>query len=119
MLNRLLTVLFEKEGLDEVSMIDDMGRLLSSVTLAGRLPDVTAHVDLLINALEVQQQMGLGDLHEVWVEGEGRTLIDVVTPHRILIAQGHEGRLGRWRHSVDHLRSALATTPTTEVKIDV
>ncbi|RJU88759.1 MAG: hypothetical protein DWC07_07180 [Candidatus Poseidoniales archaeon] len=119
MLNRVLTVLLEKESLDEVSMIDDMGRLLSSVTRAGRLPAADAHVALLIDALEAQQRMGLGDLHEVWVEGNDRTLIDIVTPHRILIAQGREGRLGRWRHSVDHLRSALATTPSKEVTVDV
>ena len=119
MLNRLLTVLLDKEGLDEVSIIDDMGRLLSSVTKAGRLPEVTEHVGLLIGALETQQRMGLGELHEIWIEGDARTLIDIVTPHRILFAHGHEGRLGRWRHSVDHLRSALATTPTAEVNVDV
>lgn len=115
MLNRVLTALMERESLRQAAMIDDMGRLLAGVTEPGQPPEATQQIPLLVAALEAQQQLGLGELHEVWTEGKERTLLDLITPYRVLILQGQVGRLGRWRHSVDHLRSALAHARVSEV----
>ena len=40
----------------------------------------------------------LGELHEVWVEGEATTCIDIITPYRILMLSGTKGNIARWRH---------------------
>ena len=115
MLNRVLTALMDRESLRQVAMIDDMGRLLAGVTEPGQALESLDQIPFLVTALEAQQHLGLGELHEIWTEGEERTLLDLITPYRVLILQGQQGRLGRWRHTVDHLRSALAHARISEV----
>ncbi|MGB1587871.1 MAG: hypothetical protein ACPHJD_03540 [Poseidonia sp.] len=111
MLQRLLAEFLKLEGLHQALVIDDRGRLVSSVGASGSLPLTQQTVELTSAALDASMQNAYGDLHEVWIEGQSQTLIDVLTPHRILMLQGDGGQLARWRHSVDQLRKQLATTP--------
>jgi len=111
MLQRLLTGVLEQEGVEQAVMFDDRGRLMASVSRQGQLPALEDAVALTSAALSACVEHELGDLYEIWSEGEQRTMIDVITPYRILMLKGQGGRLARWRHSVDHRRRQLATTP--------
>lgn len=110
MLQRLLGEFLKVDGVDQATAIDDRGRLLSSVGAEGQLPSTQRAVDLTVAALDIAQGSKLGELHEVWVEGEATTCIDIITPYRILMLSGTKGNIARWRHSVDRLRRQLATT---------
>ena len=79
MLQRLLGEFLEVDGVDQATAIDDRGRLLSSVGAEGQLPSTQRAVDLTVAALDIAQGSQLGELHEVWVEGEATTCIDIVT----------------------------------------
>ena len=111
MLQRLLSELLHLEGLEHALLMDDRGLLLSSVGPIGTLPPVQPTVELTSAALDAAVNTGFGDLQEVWIEGSQTTMIDVVTPHRILMLHGEGGQTARWRHTVDRLRKQLATTP--------
>ena len=111
MLQRLLAEFLNLEGLHQALVIDDRGRLVSSVGASGSLPLNQQAVELTSAALDASMQNTYGDLEELWIEGDVQTLIDVLTPHRILMLEGNGGQLARWRHSVDQLRKQLATTP--------
>ena len=110
MLQRLLGEFLNVNGVDQATVIDDRGRLLSCVGGEGQLPLTQRAVELTVAALDAVQNSGLGDLQEVWVEGKASTCIDIITPYRILMLSGRTGNIARWRHSVDHLRQQLATT---------
>ena len=111
MLQRLLTELVKMESLDQAVVIDDRGRLLASVGPQGQLPPTQDIVSMASAALTASQHVGLGDLHEVWFEGSTTVMLDILTPYRILMLQGEQGHLARWRHGIDRLRKQLATTP--------
>ena len=110
MLQRLLGEFLNVDGVQQATAIDDRGRLLSSVGTEGQLPPTQRAVDLTVAALDAAQGSQFGELHEVWVEGEAMTCIDIITPYRILMLSGTEGNIARWRHSVDRLRRQLAIT---------
>ena len=111
MLHRLLGEFLNVDGVQQATAIDDRGRLLSCVGTEGQLPSTQRAVDLTVAALDAAQGSQLGELHEVWVESEATTCIDIITPYRILMLSGGQGNIARWRHSVDRLRRQLATTP--------
>ena len=111
MLQRLLSALATQNGVEQALMIDDRGRLMASVGQSGSFPDVERTVLMTANGLEATQNLGLGELYEIWEESETRTMIDIVTPYRILMLHGKGGKLARWRHSIDLNRKSLATTP--------
>lgn len=110
MLQRLLGEFLKIEGVDQAMMMDDRGKLLSSVGPEGQLPPVNRAVELTVAALDAVQHHDQGDMHELWLEGEDQVLIDILTPYRIVMLSGSKGNIARWRHSVDHLRAQLATT---------
>jgi hypothetical protein len=111
MLQRLLAEFLHHEGVEQALVFDDRGRMLSSVAKQGVLPATEQAVDLTVLALAATQHTNFGELHEVWLEGDQTTLIDVITPYRILMLQGKQSKVARWRHAVDHMRKQLATTP--------
>lgn len=111
MLQRLLSALTTQKGVEQALMVDDRGRLMASIGQSGTVPDVEPLVQMTSTALEATQHLGLGELYEIWEEGETRTMIDIVTPYRILMLHGQGGKLARWRHSVDVNRKSLAITP--------
>ncbi len=111
MMQRLLSEFLNHEGVHHALVIDDRGLLLSSVGPKGTLPPVQRTVELTSAALDASMDCDFGDLHEVWIEGSETTIIDVLTPHRILMLHGDGGHAARWRHSIDRLRKQLATTP--------
>ena len=111
MLQRLLSELVKMESLDQAMVVDDRGRLLASVGSQGKLPPTQTVVSMASAALSASQHAALGDLHEVWFEGTTTVLLDILTPYRILMLQGEQGHLARWRHGIDRLRKQLATTP--------
>lgn len=111
MLQRLLSEFHNQAGIKQAMMFDDRGRLLSAVGPKGFLPATDRAVSITSVALDTSQQLGLGDLHEVWIEGDETVMIDIITPYRILILNGTNGNIARWRHTTDHLRRQLATTP--------
>ena len=110
MLQRLLREFLKIDGVEQAMMVDDRGKLLSSVGPEGQLPPVERAVELAVAALDAVQHHDQGDLHELWVEGDDQVLIDVLTPYRIVMLSGSNGNIARWRHSIDHLRPQLATT---------
>ena len=110
MLQRLLGEFLKIDGVEQAMMMDDRGKLLSSVGPEGQLPPVERAVELAVAALDAVQQHDQGDLHELWIEGDDQVLIDVLTPYRIVMLSGSSGNIARWRHSMDHLRPQLATT---------
>jgi len=110
MLQRLLSEFLNVEGVEQATAIDDRGRLLSSVATEGQLPLTQRAVDVTVASLDVAQGSDLGDLQEVWIEGQTTTCIDIVTPYRILMLSGGMSNIARWRHSIDRLRRQLATT---------
>ena len=111
MLQRLLSALTTQNGVEQALMIDDRGRLMASVGKSGSFPDVERTVLMTSNGFEATQNLGLGELYEIWEESDTRTMIDIVTPYRILMLHGKGGKLARWRHSIDLNRKSLATTP--------
>ena len=111
MLQRLLAEFVARRGVHRATMIDDRGRLLASVGSKGHLPQTEHVVHLASASLDAAHGLGLGDLHEVWFEGETTSLLDILTPYRILMLDGTNGRVARWRHTVDQMRKQLATTP--------
>ena len=111
MLQRLLSEFLNQAGIEQAMMFDDRGRLLSAVAPKGQLPATDRAVSLTSAAHDSSQQLGLGDLHEVWIEGDETVMIDIITPYRILMLNGTNGNIARWRHTTDHLRRQLATTP--------
>ena len=80
MLQRLLGEFLNVNGVDQATVIDDRGRLLSCVGGEGQLPLTQRAVELTVAALDAVQNSGLGDLQEVWVEGKASTCIDIITP---------------------------------------
>ena len=110
MLQRLLGEFLRVDGVHQATMIDDRGKLMSSVASEGQLPHTQQAVELTVAALDVAQGYHQGDLQEVWIEGEGLALVDVLTPYRIVMLSGNGGNIARWRHAMDHLRPQLATT---------
>lgn len=110
MLQRLLTEFLSHSGIEQALMIDDRGRLLSSIGRQGAFPATDRAIAVASAALDTTQRLGLGDLHEVWIEGEETVMLDVVTPYRILFLSGTQGNVARWRHTTDQLRKQLATT---------
>ena len=113
MLQRLLAEYLRHDGLTQAVVLDDMGRMLSSVGHQGELPKTDRAIHLTNAALNAAQHTGFGDLHELWIEGKDTTVIDVLTPYRILMLNGKGGHLARWRHSTDRMRKQLATTPVS------
>ena len=110
MLQRLLGAFLKVEGVEQAMMMDDRGKLLSSVGAEGQIPPVHRAVELTVAALDAVQQHDQGDVHELWLEGDKQVLIDVLTPYRIVMLCGTQSNIARWRHSMDHLRHQLATT---------
>tara|TARA_B100000900_G_scaffold339304_1_gene301713 strand:- start:17410 stop:17751 length:342 start_codon:yes stop_codon:yes gene_type:complete len=110
MLQPLLSEFLKVEGVHQATMIDDRGKLMSSVATEGQLPHTDRAVELTVAALDVAQGCGYGDLQEVWVEGKTQTFVDILTPYRIVLLSGENGNIARWRHVMDHLRQQLATT---------
>ena len=110
MLQRLLGEFLKIDGVEQAMMMDDRGKLLSSVGPEGQLPPIEQAVELAVAALDAVQHHDQGDLHELWIEGDDQVLIDVLTPYRIVMLSGSSGNIARWRHSMDHLRPQLATT---------
>ncbi|MEK9651143.1 MAG: hypothetical protein VW102_03000 [Poseidonia sp.] len=111
MLHRLLAEFLRHDDLTQAVVIDDMGRMLSSVGEQGALPPTNEAIHLTNAALSAAQHTEFGTLHELWIEGQDTTVIDVLTPYRILMLKGKNGHLARWRHSTDRMRKQLATTP--------
>lgn len=111
MLQRLLAEFLHLEGLSHAMMIDDRGLLLSSVCKQGVVPSPQHLVEMTSAALNAAQHNSQGELWEIWIEGKTTTLIDILTPYRILMLQGQSPHLAKWRHRVDKLRQHLATTP--------
>lgn len=110
MLQRLLREFLNVDGVQQAMMIDDRGKLLSSVCLEGQRPQVDRAVSLTVAALDAVQKHDQGDMHELWIEGDDQVLIDILTPYRIVMLSGTNANIARWRHSMDHLRPQLATT---------
>ena len=110
MLQPLLSEFLKVNGVHQATMIDDRGKLMSSVAAQGQLPHTQQAVELTVAALDVAQGYHLGDLREVWMEGEGLALVDILTPYRIVMLSGNGGNIARWRHAMDHMRPQLATT---------
>ncbi len=110
MLQRLLSEFLRVDGVHQATMIDDRGKLMSSVATEGQLPHTERAVELTVAALDVAQGCTHGDLQEVWVEGEAQAFVDILTPYRIVLLSGANGNIARWRHVMDHLRQQLATT---------
>ena len=69
MLQRLLGEFLKIEGVDQAMMMDDRGKLLSSVGPEGQLPPVNRAVELTVAALDAVQHHDQGDMHELWIEG--------------------------------------------------
>ena len=111
MLQRLLTEFLRHESVEQALVFDDRGRMLSSVAKQGILPATERAVDMTVRALAATQHTGFGELQEIWFEGNETTMIDVLTPYRILMLQGKQGQVARWRHAVDRMRKQLSTTP--------
>ena len=110
MLQRLLGEFLKINGVHQATMIDDRGKLMASIAAEGQLPHTQQAVELTVAALDVAQGYHQGDLQEVWMEGEGLALVDILTPYRIVMLSGNGGNIARWRHAMDHLRPQLATT---------
>lgn len=110
MLRRLLGEFLKIDGVEQAMMMDDRGKLLSSVVAEGQTPPVNQAVELTVAALDAVQHHDQGDVQELWIEGEKQVLIDILTPYRIVMLSGSRANIVRWRHSMDHLRHQLATT---------
>ncbi len=110
MLQRVLAGFLQVEGVETAMMLDDRGHLLSSVGPSGMLPAVESTVTLTSAAFDAAQSLGRGELLEVWCEGTQRTMVDIITPFRIVALHGQGGRTAQWRHAIDHARKHLATT---------
>lgn len=111
MLQRVLAGFVRLEGVEQAMLIDDTGQLLASVGEEGILPPFEDAVEMIHVAQETGHALGLGQVYEVWSEGDKRMILDVAAPNRIAVLSGEGGRLARWRHALDRDRRILATTP--------
>ena len=111
MLQRVLAGLVRTEGVQQAMLLDERGGLLACVGDEGIAPPVDQAVTTVNMATELCSSLGLGDLYEVWCEGDQRMMIDIACPERIVVLSGQGGRLARWRHALDRNRRIIATTP--------
>ena len=111
MLQRVLAGLIRTEGVRQAMLLDERGALLACVGSEGRTPPIDQAVSTVKMANELCTSLGLGNLYEVWCEGNDRMMIDIACPERIVVLTGQGGRLARWRHALDRNRRIIATTP--------
>ena len=111
MLQRVLASLIKTEGVEQAMLLDDRGALLACVGEEGKAPPVDIAMNTVNTAADVCLTNELGELYEVWCEGDNRMLIDIARPGRIVVLFGQGGRLARWRHALDRNRRIIATTP--------
>ncbi|MBT4070972.1 MAG: hypothetical protein HOL72_07330 [Euryarchaeota archaeon] len=109
MLQRVLAGLLRIEGVDQAMLIDDNGHLLASVGDEGILPPLEKAIKITTAALECAYASKIGDVFEIWCEGQERMMIDIASPNRIVVLSGKGGRLARWRHALDRDRRIIAT----------
>ncbi len=110
MLQRVLAGFVRLEGVEQAMLVDDTGQLLASVGEEGILPPFQEAIEMIHAAQETGHALGLGQVYEVWCEGDKRMVVDIATPNRIVVLSGEGGRLARWRHALDRDRRILATT---------
>ncbi len=111
MLQRVLAGLTTIEGVQQAMLIDNKGHLMACVGDEGQMPPLETATEITTLALETCSALAIGQLYEVWCEGDSRMMIDMAGPDRIVVLCGKEGRLARLRHALDRDRRILATTP--------
>ena len=111
MLQRVLAALTKTEGVEQAMLLDARGSLLACVGDEGKTPPVDIAMNTVKMATELCTSLDLGNLYEVWCEGNDRMMIDIACPERIVVLSGQGGRLARWRHALDRNRRIIATTP--------
>ena len=109
MLQRVLSGLLRVEGVEQAMLIDNNGQLLASVGDEGILPPLDKAIKITTAALECAYASKIGDVFEIWCEGQARMMIDIASPNRIVVLSGKNGRLARWRHALDRDRRIIAT----------
>ena len=109
MLQRVLSGLLRVEGVEQAMLIDNNGQLLASVGDEGILPPLDKAIKITTAALECAYASQIGDVFEIWCEGQERMMIDIASPNRIVVLSGKNGRLARWRHALDRDRRIIAT----------
>ena len=111
MLQRVLAGLTKTEGVEQAMLLDERGTLLACVGDEGKTPQTDIAIAATNMATELCAALDLGDLYEIWCEGDERMMIDIARPGRIVVLTGRGGRLARWRHALDRNRRIIATTP--------
>ena len=111
MLQRVLAALTRTEGVEQAMLLDERGRLLACVGEEGKSPRIDAAIETTNMATELCSALELGNLYEIWCEGDERMMIDIAHPSRIVVLTGTGGLLARWRHALDRNRKIIATTP--------
>ena len=111
MLQRALAGLCRLDGVDHAMLLDNSGQLISSVGQEGIFAPVDQASEMILAAQETAHALGLGQVYEVWCEGESRMVIDAVASNRTVVLTGKGGRLARWRHALDRDRQIIATSP--------
>ena len=111
MLQRVLANLVKTEGVEQAMLLDERGSLLACVGNEGKVPPTESAIQATNIAIELSAALDLGELYEIWCEGDERMMIDIARPGRIVVLTGRGGRLARWRHALDRNRRIIATTP--------
>lgn len=102
MLDKLFPELCGLDGVSHVRLVDQFGTVVQSTK---KWPETveeqrTEWADCCLLA----EQLNLGSLFEVWIEGRRLSLIDQFDSDLFVYLSGRDGKKGVWRYELERLR---------------
>ena len=102
MLNRLFSQLCELNGANHVRLSDQFGSVVQTTT---KWPDSSEDQQReWAVCSSIADNLGLGQLFEVWAEGRRLTLSDRFSNGLFVHLSGKDGKKGVWRYELERLR---------------
>ena len=102
MLNTLFPQLCELNGASHVRLLNQFGSILQSTK---KWPEsVEDQRSEWATCCSIAEQLDLGQLFEVWMEGRRLTLVDHFDSDLFVYLSGKNGKKGVWKYELERLR---------------
>ena len=102
MLNTLFPQLCELNGVSHVRLLDQFGSIVQTTK---RWPEsVEEQRSEWAICCSLAEQLDLGPLFEVWMEGRRLTLVDHFDSDLYVQLSGKDGKKGVWKYELERLR---------------